>query len=121
MSLVLDHINGVSTDNRIENLRMVCPNCAATLDTRCGTNPFPKKVAIAPTERLLSSLRWIPVDEPVSRRAGELGKEYRRSHPGLSVVDFVIAGNADLLEAELATGNVRRYPMFPSRAPPYPG
>ncbi|MFL5828525.1 MAG: hypothetical protein ACJ76X_01290 [Solirubrobacteraceae bacterium] len=36
MSLVLDHINGTSTDNRIWNLRIVCPNCAATLDTHCG-------------------------------------------------------------------------------------
>jgi hypothetical protein len=36
MSLVLDHINGISNDNRVENLRMVCPNCAATLDTHCG-------------------------------------------------------------------------------------
>ncbi len=38
MSLVLDHINGVSNDNRIENLRLVCANCAATLDTHCGRN-----------------------------------------------------------------------------------
>jgi transposase-like protein len=38
MSLVLDHINGVSNDNRLANLRMVCPNCAATLDTHCGRN-----------------------------------------------------------------------------------
>ena len=36
MSLILDHINGVPTDNRIENLRIVCPNCAATLETHCG-------------------------------------------------------------------------------------
>jgi hypothetical protein len=36
MSLVLDHINGVPDDNRLENLRVVCPNCAATLDTHCG-------------------------------------------------------------------------------------
>jgi hypothetical protein len=36
LSLILDHINGVSNDNRIENLRIVCPNCAATLDTHCG-------------------------------------------------------------------------------------
>jgi hypothetical protein len=36
MSLILDHINGVGDDNRLENLRIVCPNCAATFDTHCG-------------------------------------------------------------------------------------
>jgi predicted small metal-binding protein len=36
MSLILDHVNGVGNDNRFENLRIVCPNCAATLDTHCG-------------------------------------------------------------------------------------
>ena len=38
MSLILDHVNGCSTDNRLENLRIVCPNCNATLDTHCGRN-----------------------------------------------------------------------------------
>jgi hypothetical protein len=36
MGLVLDHINGIRDDHRLENLRIVCPNCAATLDTHCG-------------------------------------------------------------------------------------
>lgn len=36
MSLILDHKNGVRDDNRLDNLQMVCPNCAATLDTHCG-------------------------------------------------------------------------------------
>jgi hypothetical protein len=36
MSLILDHVNGTPTDNRLDNLRIVCPNCAATLDTHCG-------------------------------------------------------------------------------------
>jgi hypothetical protein len=36
MSLILDHRNGVRDDNRLENLRIACPNCAATLDTHCG-------------------------------------------------------------------------------------
>jgi hypothetical protein len=36
MSLILDHINGVRNDHRLENLRIACPNCAATLDTHCG-------------------------------------------------------------------------------------
>jgi hypothetical protein len=36
MGLILDHINGVSDDHRLENLQIVCPNCAATLDTHCA-------------------------------------------------------------------------------------
>jgi len=38
MALILDHVNGVADDNRLENLRIVCPNCAATLATHCGRN-----------------------------------------------------------------------------------
>jgi hypothetical protein len=38
MALVLDHINGVADDNRLENLQIVCPNRAATLETHCGRN-----------------------------------------------------------------------------------
>src|SRR5690606_10011098 len=38
MSLILDHINGDNSDHRIENLRIVCPNCNATLPTFSGKN-----------------------------------------------------------------------------------
>jgi hypothetical protein len=38
MSLILDHVNGDAYDNRLDNLQIVCPNCAATLDTHCGRN-----------------------------------------------------------------------------------
>ena len=46
MGLILDHVNGVRDDNRLENLRIVCPNCAATLDTHCG-----RKNRLEPVER----------------------------------------------------------------------
>lgn len=38
MSMVLDHINGVPNDNRIENLRFLCPNCNSQTDTFAGRN-----------------------------------------------------------------------------------
>jgi predicted nucleic acid-binding protein len=61
----------------------------------------------------------VAVDEPISRRGGELGRRYRGSHQGLSIVDFLIAGTAQLVDAELATANIRHYPMFPGLTPPY--
>jgi transposase-like protein len=36
LALILDHVNGVRDDHRPENLRIVCPNCAATFETHCG-------------------------------------------------------------------------------------
>ena len=36
--LILDHINGVHDDDRLENLRWVCPNCNRQLDTSNGKN-----------------------------------------------------------------------------------
>lgn len=38
LSCHLDHINGISHDHRIENLRMICPNCHSQTDTYCGRN-----------------------------------------------------------------------------------
>jgi DNA-directed RNA polymerase subunit RPC12/RpoP len=38
LTLVLDHINGINNDNRLENLRWVCPNCDHQLDTFCAKN-----------------------------------------------------------------------------------
>ncbi len=42
--LELDHINGKRNDNRLENLRILCPNCHSLQPTHRGRN---KKVALA--------------------------------------------------------------------------
>ena len=38
ISLELDHINGINNDNRLSNLRYVCPNCHALTPTYRGKN-----------------------------------------------------------------------------------
>jgi hypothetical protein len=38
LTLVLDHINGVNDDYRLDNLRLLCPNCHSQTPTFSGRN-----------------------------------------------------------------------------------
>lgn len=73
MALILDHVNGVGDDHRLENLRIVCPNCAATLDTHCG-----RKNRKTPTEKHCQLcgeifVAWHPANIFCSRACGTRG------------------------------------------------
>jgi hypothetical protein len=41
--LILDHINGINNDHRLENLRFLCPNCNSQTATFAGRNVSHKK------------------------------------------------------------------------------
>lgn len=38
LSIQIDHINGIRNDNRLENLRMLCPNCHSQTETFASRN-----------------------------------------------------------------------------------
>jgi predicted nucleic acid-binding protein len=71
------------------------------------------------TYRLLGSCHALPVTDAIARRAGELGRQYRASHGTLSLSDYVVAATAELHGLELATLNVKHFPMFPGLRPPF--
>lgn len=43
LTLTLDHVNGINNDDRLENLRWICPNYDRQLDTFAGRNIKIKK------------------------------------------------------------------------------
>jgi predicted nucleic acid-binding protein len=69
-------------------------------------------------ERLFGVFKWVPVDEPIARRAGDLGREHRRSHH-LGTIDLLVAATALELGADVATANVKHFPMFRGLKAPY--
>jgi 5-methylcytosine-specific restriction endonuclease McrA len=52
--LQLDHINGLRNDHRLENLRLICPNCHSQTDTYCAKN---KKRPMPSREKIIESLK----------------------------------------------------------------
>ena len=69
--------------------------------------------------RLLGSMQRFEVTEQVAWRAATLMQEYRRSHPGIGLGDYLIAATALAEGLDLATLNVRHYPMIPELARPF--
>ena len=69
--------------------------------------------------RLLASFRVEPATEMVARRAGDMMRRYRRSHNRIGLGDDLIAATADVQGLELATLNVRHFPMFEGLQPPF--
>ncbi len=69
--------------------------------------------------RLLASFRTEPVTEIVARRAGELWRRYRRSHSGIGPGDYLIAATVDVRGLQLATLNIRHFPMFTNLRRPF--
>jgi predicted nucleic acid-binding protein len=69
--------------------------------------------------QLIASLRVEAVTELIARRAGELMRQYRRSHTRIGLADYIIAATADVHGLTLATLNVRHFPVFKGLQPPF--
>ena len=69
--------------------------------------------------RLLGSLRPFEVTGQIAWRAATLMRHYRRSHSAIGLGDYLVAATALTEGLDLATLNIRHYPMFPELARPF--
>jgi predicted nucleic acid-binding protein len=69
--------------------------------------------------RLFASMQIFPITDRTAWQAGELMRIYRRSHVGIGLGDFLVAATAEVEGCELATLNIRHFPMFEGLQPPF--
>lgn len=60
ISLELDHIDGDNTNNEIENLRYLCPNCHALTNTYRGKNKNIQTNIVVSEEQFIEALNTTP-------------------------------------------------------------
>jgi predicted nucleic acid-binding protein len=77
-----------------------------------------RKGELQALEAFSSSLASAPIDEGISRTAGTLAQRLRRSHRGIDDADH-FAATAMVLQADLLTTNVRRFPMIDGLQAPH--
>jgi predicted nucleic acid-binding protein len=120
-SILIDHLRGDSRAHVLlrnafqSERRRVVASVMTKVEVVAGIRSSEEEA----TQRLLELFEWIPVDEAIADRAGQLGRRFLRSHPGVDPVDFVIAATVEQLDAELWTRNLKHFPMFEELLDPY--
>lgn len=120
-SVAVDHLRGYGPatallDSFIRSRESIAASELTRFELLAGAQPGEQDQL----EGLFSVIDWVPVTEDVVRRAGTYVHSYRRGRSGIGVVvDYLIAGTASVVGANLVTTNVRHFPMFDDLRPPY--
>lgn len=119
-SVAVDHLRGYGPATALlEDLVRSTESVVASELTRFELLAGARRDERDRLEDFFSVIDWVPVTEDVARRAGEYAHLYRRSHSGIGIVDYLLAGTVSAVEADLVTINVRHFPMFDDLRPPY--
>lgn len=119
-SVLIDHLRGVSLarallEVEIEGEEPVFGSVLTKVEVLAGMRPGEEPS----TRELVDLLIWIEVSEGIAEAAGALARRYLRTHPGVDLVDHVIAATRDELGVPLWTTNVRHFPMVEGLRRPY--
>lgn len=116
-SVLVDHLRGSGPASEYLASLDGRPSCSeiSRIEVIQGLRSSERRAA----DRLFALIAWVPVTESVARRAGELGRRWRRSHPGIGAADLAIAATAEEIGVGLATLNLKHFPMFEDLRAPY--
>jgi len=116
-TLLIDHLRGSRVATEFIAGLGGSPTCSEVtrIEVLQGLRSAEKRSAA----QLFDLLEWVPLDDTVARRAGELGRRWRRSHPGIDLADLAIAATAEVLAVPIVTLNVKHFPMFEGLSAPY--
>lgn len=116
-TVLIDILRGVEAARAYFKSLETTPRCSEI--TRIEVLTGLRSHERSPAEDLMREIDFVPVDEGIARRAGELGRRWRGSHSSIGVADLAIAATAERIDGEVATANVKHFPMFPDLRAPY--
>lgn len=118
-SILIDHLRG-----RAEATELLVASATAGLPlvsvlTRVEIEGGMRSDERHGVRRLFDALAVVPVSDEIAKKAASLLRQYRRSHSGIDLVDYVIAATALEIGAALVTLNVKHFPMLDGLSAPY--
>jgi predicted nucleic acid-binding protein len=109
-TVLIAHLRGVQAATALLREAVEEDQAACSVLSRVEIEGGMRSGERAAVGRLFAALKLEPVTDAIARRAAVHLRTFRRSHPGIDLVDYVVAATAESLGAELLTLNVRHFP-----------
>ena len=118
-TVLIAHLRGVQAATALLRKAVEVDEAACSVLSRIEIEGGMRSAERAAVGRLFAALKLEPVSDAIARQAAVHLRAYRRSHPGIDLVDYVVAATAEVLGAELQTLNVKHFPMVSGLHPAF--
>lgn len=118
-SVLIAHLRGDTRARDLLRDRVRAGRAYASVISRAELEGGMRSAERSDVARLFEALVLLPVTDAIARQAGSDLRQYRSSHHGVDLADYLIGATADEHHLELATLNVCHFPAFPNLRPPW--
>ncbi len=104
--LQIDHINGISNDNRLENLQIICAHCHSQTDTYCGRNVNAVKLNLKKTGPICNCGNLMAKNSKICNACSGLNRRKIDWPPKEELLDMLAKSNYTQLGKKLGVSDV---------------